>query len=486
MTNKTALFHAHFGVVQRAAGNHAVKVSAYQLCSRLQTTEGRRFNFTRKSAEHAGHAMLLPDGAPSWANDPGELWRRAEAAEKRGDAQTARLIEFAIPRSVPADRRLEFARSVLQPFVDDGMTVQLDVHAPPGGATDGGEQPHAHALITLRRFDGDKFAAKKERSWNDQFTADKGRTMRGQIADRMNKWLAANDLADRVDHRSNRKRGLPPLREPDVPDWQFEKRRQTGQAPDALADLITQRRARRAGHNLSSAVKVSRLSEERWQQHLSEITKRGRANALRPADPAERRARKERFVAMMLARHYDVKWLPQGVAERIESVQLDAARHLAFIRLRDGSQIIDAGDAIALRGRWSQDAIKELVEAVSRNGWEAAEVAGTQDFKDRITTALALRNPPVPVTNHTLSPAAQAKLDAELARREAMAARRAEEARQLEAARQAMQQARRPPAATAAPEANLPGHTPAYVPPWQRAVQRPPDGAKQKQDQDRR
>jgi hypothetical protein len=473
-TTKDALFHCKFGVIQRAAGRNAVKAAAYHMCTRL--SDGRkRYNFLRKSNEHAGHALLLPEGAPEWARDPAELWRRAERAERRGDAQTARWIVLSIPRSVPSIHYLDFARSIFGPLVNDGMAVQLDIHHPPHGASDGGEQPHVNVLMTMRKFDGDQFAKTKTRTWNDQFTEDDGKKMRSIIAQRMNDWMAAHGLSDRVDHRSNVERGLPPPREPDVPRWQFEKRRQTGQAPDALADLLVQRRARKAGYN-------------RWQAHLAEITGRGhaRANAFRPADPAERRARKERFVAMMLARHYDVKWLPQGVAERIESVQLDAARHLAFIRLRDGSQIIDAGDAIALRGRWSQDAIKELVEAVSRNGWEAAEVAGTQDFKDRITTALALRNPPVRVTNHTLSPDAQAKLDAELARRESAAARRAEEARQLEAARQAMQQARRPPAAaTAAPEANLPGHAPAFVPAWQRAVQRPPDSKKRKDDHGR-
>src|SRR5690606_11596652 len=157
-----------------------------------------------KSAEHAGHAMLLPSGAPDWAADPGELWRRAEAVERRADAQTARLLEFSIPRSVPADRRMEFARAILEPFVADGMACQLDLHVPPAPATDGGEQPHAHALLTMRRFDGDQLSRKKERVWNDAFTADKGRQMRSQIADRMNQWMAANGLVERVDHRSNR------------------------------------------------------------------------------------------------------------------------------------------------------------------------------------------------------------------------------------------------------------------------------------------
>ncbi|MFZ6762172.1 MobA/MobL family protein [Pseudoroseomonas sp. WGS1072] len=200
------LFHVQFGVVQRSGGQDARKVSAYQRCARVERRDGKPYDFRRKRAEHIGHAMLLPEGAPAWTADPAALWQAAEDAERRGDAQVARLVEIAIPRDVPADRRMDLVRAVVAPWVAEGMVAQVDLHCP--AASDGAEQPHAHVLLTLRRLDGAGFAAMKERAWNQAFRTEDGRTMRGRVAAAMNAWLEANGVALRVDHRTHEARGI--------------------------------------------------------------------------------------------------------------------------------------------------------------------------------------------------------------------------------------------------------------------------------------
>lgn len=479
------LFHLHIGAVQRSKGGNAVKASAYNLCARLIDGNGKRYNFERKRKEYQGGTILLPAGAPEWAADPGELWRRAELAETRLNSQPSRELEFAIPRCVPPERRLEFACHIVQPLVDAGRVAQVDVHSMI--ASDGGEQPHAHVLLTTRSIDGEGFKKSKNREWEAIYNNERGRALRGQVAERMNLWLAANGHDQRVDHRSNRQRGLLPPMEPNVPSWQFEHRRDTGDTPRALNDLLVQRRARKAGYILRQAVEVARSAERHWTAQLDALTVRSQKNAFRPSDPEKRRARKERLIAMLMARHYDQQWLPQRVAKRIERIEIDAAHCFAVIHLRDGSKLIDAGDHLTLRGRWSADGIAEMAEAAARNKWSAVEVSGSTGFRDAITLELRLRQPPVSVSNHVLSPEIQARLDAELALRAAKAERLAEEARQLKAARRVVSRGRiRSEGISGAPESAPPVSAPLFLPSWQRAVRLPSDRPDKKQDPDRR
>lgn len=189
--------------------------------------------------------MVLPDGAPGWAADPAQIWQRAEDAERRGDAQVARLVEVSIPRDVPAEQRLDFARAVAAPWVADGMAAQIDIHCT--RAEDGGEQPHAHIILTMRRLEGDAFAAKKERAWNNDFRADDGRAMRGAIADTMNRWLAERGIGARVDHRTHEAQGITGTApESDVPKraWKAHAADPTSEAAAPVRDVLADRRQR--------------------------------------------------------------------------------------------------------------------------------------------------------------------------------------------------------------------------------------------------
>ncbi|MFC7552325.1 MobA/MobL family protein [Pseudoroseomonas wenyumeiae] len=129
-----AFSRVEFGIVsrsrpQRADAGSAVAAAAYNLCGRL-ADGGRQFDFRRKAGEHAAHNVLLPAGAPPEMRDPGNLWRAAEAAERRADAQTARQVLVSIPRELPTADRLAFAEAIAAPWVADGAAVQIDIHNP--------------------------------------------------------------------------------------------------------------------------------------------------------------------------------------------------------------------------------------------------------------------------------------------------------------------------------------------------------------------
>ncbi|MFC7608956.1 MobA/MobL family protein [Teichococcus aestuarii] len=106
----------------------------------------------------------------------------------------------SIPREVPPEHRLAWVQAIAAPWVDDGAAVQIDLHAP--RAADGGEQPHAHLLLTLRRVTDQGLAPTKAREWNQAWREDGGRAERARIQERANAWLAARGIDARIDLRS--------------------------------------------------------------------------------------------------------------------------------------------------------------------------------------------------------------------------------------------------------------------------------------------
>ena len=172
-----AIAFARARYLSRAAGGNAVRSAAYNAREAIEAERtGEMFHFRHRDApEH--HEVMLPEGADARLANCAVLWNAAEAAEKRKDAQVAREMVLALPadRELTTEDRVELARSfVAQHFVSKGLAVQLDVHAPhrdrgegEGAYAEGtgGDHTnwHAHLLITTRRIEGDRLAAKKAR-----------------------------------------------------------------------------------------------------------------------------------------------------------------------------------------------------------------------------------------------------------------------------------------------------------------------------------
>jgi hypothetical protein len=233
------LARLEIGIVGRTRGagraGSAVAASAYNLCARLDDGT-RAYDFARKASEHVGGCVLLPTGAPQALAEPGALWRAAEAAERRADAQLARQMLITIPREVAAADRLAFACAVVAHYVADGAAAQVDVHCP--GAADGGEQPHAHILLTLRRVSDAGLAATKCREWNQDFRADGGRAERARVATRATAWLHAHGIAQDYDLRSLADRGDDRPPEPSAPRADWQRWTREGADPEAAPATV--------------------------------------------------------------------------------------------------------------------------------------------------------------------------------------------------------------------------------------------------------
>lgn len=192
-----AIFRLSATVISRSAGRSATAAAAYRAGERIEDQRsGEVFDFSRKgSIEHT--EIMAPDRTPDWMRHRSTLWNAVEAAERRKDAQLAREIQLALPRELSPEQRQTLVRDFVQSaFVARGMIADVAIHNPP--AKDGGEQPHAHVMLTMRVLTGDGFGA-KERSWNsDELLS----TWRAEWAERANQHLEQAGSGERIDHRS--------------------------------------------------------------------------------------------------------------------------------------------------------------------------------------------------------------------------------------------------------------------------------------------
>jgi Ti-type conjugative transfer relaxase TraA len=181
-TNRNmAIQFARARYISRRSGGSAVRSAAYNGREAIKAERtGELFYFKNRDApEH--HEVLLPAGADERFRPSSVLWNTAEAAEKRSDAQVAREIVLALPANaeIGKDDRIELARSFAEThFVSKGLAVQLNVHAPHEGEAESERANwHAHLLITTRRLETDRFAAKKARDLDPEIRSAGGRAV---------------------------------------------------------------------------------------------------------------------------------------------------------------------------------------------------------------------------------------------------------------------------------------------------------------------
>jgi hypothetical protein len=190
-------------VISRSAGRSAIAAAAYRAGERLRDDRtGQMHDYSRKAyVEH--REIMAPETAPEWMRDRAALWSGVEAAEKRKDAQLAREVHFALPRELDRGERVELIRDFCQrEFVARGMIADVAIHNPSG--RDGGEQPHAHVMLTTRVLTGDGFGP-KDREWNDKALYE---GWREGWAEHANLALERKGSRERIDHRSFAERGI--------------------------------------------------------------------------------------------------------------------------------------------------------------------------------------------------------------------------------------------------------------------------------------
>jgi Ti-type conjugative transfer relaxase TraA len=206
-----AVYHFSAKVIGRSGGRSAIASAAYRAGERLHDDKlDRDHDYTEKSGV-VHREIMLPDGAPSRWLDRGTLWNEVEAGEKRKDAQLARDIEISLPREMGKAEAIKLAQDfVREQFVARGMVADLNVHWTQ--ARDGGEQPHAHIMLSMREVVPGREGHEEEGAFGKKVTAwnstDLLRDWRVSWAEKANERLREKGLEVQIDHRSYADQGI--------------------------------------------------------------------------------------------------------------------------------------------------------------------------------------------------------------------------------------------------------------------------------------
>lgn len=84
--------------------------------------------------------ITLPGYAPERWLDRSTLWNDVELNEKSASAQTAREIQFALPRELNEREQVVFARAYARSLAREGMVVDWSIHS---GKGENPPLPHA-------------------------------------------------------------------------------------------------------------------------------------------------------------------------------------------------------------------------------------------------------------------------------------------------------------------------------------------------------
>ncbi len=124
-----AIYHLEAKVITRSVGRSAVAASAYMSCSAIYNDyDGIQHDYTRKQGL-VYEQIFLPTNAPPEWNDRSILWNAVEEAEKTKDSRLAREFVVALPTELNCDEWIELLTEyVKENFVNDGMCADVCIH----------------------------------------------------------------------------------------------------------------------------------------------------------------------------------------------------------------------------------------------------------------------------------------------------------------------------------------------------------------------
>lgn len=218
-----AIYHLSTKPISRSSGRSAVASIAYRAGIAITDERlGKTYDYTKR------HGVLWTGLAtPNDVKvDRNELWNLAEKSENRSNSRTAREIVINIPHELMSGDQgtgsmlaHEFANQLSKKYQ---VAVDVAVHAPDKQGDN--RNFHAHLLLTTRKLEQDrdgkiKLTDKSQLEMsNTQLkkagllsNQDELKEIRKAWADLTNEYLAEHGIAERIDHRSHKDRGLDTL-----------------------------------------------------------------------------------------------------------------------------------------------------------------------------------------------------------------------------------------------------------------------------------
>jgi hypothetical protein len=189
--------------LSRGKGQSAIAKAAYNARARLVDERTGQTKDYRRAGDLVWQGIFpgAKEAGP-WAQDRGQLWNRAEQAEKRKDSRLAQEVQVSLPHEMTGQQRQGLVTDfVREQLTRKGITADVAIHAP---SPDGDERNHhAHILIALREIGPDGFGKKLPDCDEKQI-----RHWREAWAKLQNRHLERHGIAARVDHRSLAEQGI--------------------------------------------------------------------------------------------------------------------------------------------------------------------------------------------------------------------------------------------------------------------------------------
>jgi len=222
----------------RAAGSSSVGAAAYRAGERIRDERtGRTYDHSdRKDVLHK--EIMLPNqfaaDEMSWARDRSNLWNRAESAEVRSDARTAREYMVALPAELSPQARIDLVRGFSRELVERyRFALDIAIHAPRNYRDSDPRNFHAHLLATTRELTPTGLGAKTALEWSDTHRRRMGLGsavgellyVREHWATAANTALAQEHINARIDHRTLKAQGIDREPKPHIPHAAFEMER---------------------------------------------------------------------------------------------------------------------------------------------------------------------------------------------------------------------------------------------------------------------
>ena len=221
-----AIYHLSTKPISRSSGRSATASIAYRAGVQIDDQrQGKTFDYTKRSG--VLHTELL---TPNDINiSRSDLWNMAELTETRSNSRTAREFVVNIPYELmtdpkdPNNRGITAIRELAHDLKNQyGVAVDFAIHSPDKQGDN--RNYHAHIMVTTRQLTTDKDGNAKlgdksqlEMS-NTQLKAIGKATAKDELKIIREKWatIANNQLeqagiAERIDHRSHKDRGLDTL-----------------------------------------------------------------------------------------------------------------------------------------------------------------------------------------------------------------------------------------------------------------------------------
>ncbi|MDE2422580.1 MAG: MobA/MobL family protein [Betaproteobacteria bacterium] len=198
-------FSFNMSLIQRSKNESAVVAAAYRSGTSIKSLRDNKVkNFSSKKGV-VFSAIYAPANAPQWVYDRSALWNGAEAAENRKNSSLAREIRYALPCELPLDTNIELVKVLVEKLIEEHqVVVDANIHL----ANEKGDQRniHVHLLMTTRRVDNTGLTNKTREL--DVRNSKKVGYWREYFAKITNLFLDMAGVEERVDHRSNKARGI--------------------------------------------------------------------------------------------------------------------------------------------------------------------------------------------------------------------------------------------------------------------------------------